>query len=74
MELSLIAQNILGTAFDQMADADYENHGRIDIGNTFILIDKDEFEELRKDILSFTMGCDKEHWQDKFEDRVKIKE
>ena len=74
MNLSFIAEEIHGTAFDQMEDADYENHGRIIIGNAMILVDKDEFEELRSDILSFTPEGDKEDFQDKFEDRVKIKE
>ena len=45
--LPSIAQQILDTAWSQLEDADYENHARVIIGNDMVLVDKDEFEELK---------------------------
>ena len=45
--LPSIAQEILDTAWGQLEDADYENHARVIIGNDMVLVDKDEFEELK---------------------------
>ena len=45
--LPSIAQQILDTAWSQLEDADYENHARVIIGNDMVLVDKEEFEELK---------------------------
>ena len=47
-ELPSIAQEILDTAWSQLEDADYENHARVIIGNDMVLVDKDDFEELKQ--------------------------
>lgn len=58
--LPSIAQQILDTAWSQLEDADYENHARVIIGNDMVLVDKDEFEELKavvtndRDLQDFT--------------------
>ena len=46
--LPSIAQQILDTAWSQLEDADYENHARVIIGNDMVLVDKDDFEELKQ--------------------------
>lgn len=51
MELSFTSRNILEAAFRQAEDAQYDNHAQIIIGNEMILVDEEEFEELRNDIL-----------------------
>ena len=43
----LIAQYILDVVWDQIEDADYENQARVIIGGDMVLIDREEFEELR---------------------------
>lgn len=48
IDLPAIAQQILDTAWSQLEDADYENHARVIIGNDMVLIDRDEFEELKQ--------------------------
>jgi len=45
--LPSIAQEILDTAWGQLEDADYENHARVIIGKDMVLVDKEEFEELK---------------------------
>ena len=45
--LPVIAQLILDTAWAQLEDADYENYARVIIGNDMVLVDKDDFEELK---------------------------
>ena len=60
MALSWIAREILENAFCQLTDAEYENNARLYVGDQMILIDHDDFEELRNDILSFDPDCDKE--------------
>jgi len=45
--LPSIAQQILDTAWSQLEDANYEGYARVIIGNDMVLIDKDEFEELK---------------------------
>lgn len=47
IDLPAIAQQILDTAWSQLEDADYENHARVIIGNDMVLVDKEEFEELK---------------------------
>ena len=54
--LPSIAQQILDTAWSQLEDADYENHARVIIGNDMVLVDKDEFEEL-KAVSPMTATC-----------------
>lgn len=46
--LPSIAQQILDTAWSQLEDADYENHARVIIGNDMVLVDKEEYEELKQ--------------------------
>ena len=58
MDLSWIAKEILENAFCQMEDAEYENNARLYIGEQMILVDHDDFEELRNDILQFDPYCD----------------
>jgi len=48
IDLPAIAQQILDTAWSQLEDADYENHARVIIGGDMVLIDRDEFEELKQ--------------------------
>lgn len=48
IDLPAIAQQILDTAWSQLEDADYENHARVIIGNDMVLVDKDDFEELKQ--------------------------
>lgn len=60
MILSLIAKEILENAFCQLENAEYENYARLIIGNKMILVDHDDFEELRNDILNFHPKCDEE--------------
>jgi len=72
MELSWIAKEILKNAICQLEDADYENNARLFIGETMILIDKDDFEELKKDILNFDQECDDDIKEKRFEDIVSI--
>lgn len=57
MELSWIAREILENAFCQLEDAEYENHARLFVGDQMILVDHDDFEELRNDILKFDPDC-----------------
>ena len=47
IELPVIAQLILDTAWSQLEDADYENQARVIIGGDMVLVDKEEFEELK---------------------------
>lgn len=60
IDLPVIAQLILDTAWTQLEDADYENYARVIIGNDMVLVDKDEFEELKavvtndRDLQDFT--------------------
>lgn len=56
---------IIGAALRQMEDADYENCGRVFIGGEMILIDKEEFNEL-KPLADCEIGFE-------FEDIVNIK-
>ena len=72
MELSWIAREILENAICQMEDAEYENHARLCIGSTMILIGKDDFEELKKDILNFDPECDDDIKEKCFEDIVSL--
>jgi hypothetical protein len=60
MALSLIAREILKNAFCQLTDAEYENNARLYVGDEMILVDHDDFEELRNDILSFDPYCGEE--------------
>lgn len=69
-ELSWISQYILKTAFKQLKDADYEGKAEIQFENDFILLDKDEFEELKSDIINFTRP-DEEIIEKNFNDIVK---
>lgn len=46
--LPSIAQQILDTVWSQLEDADYENHARVIIGNDMVLVDKEEYEELKQ--------------------------
>jgi phage pi2 protein 07 len=62
----MIVNQIIGAALRQMEDADYENYGRVYIGGEMILIDKDEFNELREQA-DCEIGFE-------FEDIVNIKE
>ena len=62
----LIAQYILDVVWDQIEDADYENQARVIIGGDMVLIDREEFEELRQ-VITNDRGR-------KFEDIVTIKE
>lgn len=59
-----IFTGILEAAFNQLEDADYKNYARVFIGNEMILVDKDDFEELRE-----FFGSDTQ-----FENIVNIKE
>lgn len=45
--LPFIARYILETAWNQLEDANYDNKARVIIGNDMVLIDKEEFEELK---------------------------
>lgn len=45
--LPSIVQEILDAVWEQLEDADYENKAQVIIGGTFVLIDKDEFKELK---------------------------
>lgn len=65
MELSWIAREILENVFCQLEDAEYEDNARVIIGGTMVLVDHDDFEELRNDILAFDSDCD---------DDIKLKE
>ena len=69
-ELSWISQYILKTAFKQLKDADYEENAEIQIGRDFVLINEDEFEELKSDIINFT-HVDEEIVETNFNDIVK---
>lgn len=60
MELSWIAREILENAFCQLQDAEYEDNARLYVGEQMILVEKDDFEELRNDILRFDPECDNE--------------
>lgn len=71
MELSWIAREILENAFCQLEDAEYENHARLFIGETMVLLDHDDFEELKNDILSFDSDCDNDIKTTEFKDIVK---
>ena len=71
MELSWIAREILENAFCQMEDAEYENHARLFVGEQMVLIDHDDFEELRNDILCFDPDCDEDIKTKEFKDIVK---
>ena len=46
--LPSIAQQILDTVWSQLEDADYANHARVIIGNDMVLVDKEEYEELKQ--------------------------
>lgn len=48
ISLSPIVQQILDTVCRQLEDADYEDNARVIIGYDMILLDKDEFYELKK--------------------------
>ena len=63
MELPSIFQQIIEVAFEQLEDADYENMARVVIGGDMILVDSNDFEELKKHL-----GSEKE-----FTDIVEIK-
>jgi len=63
MELPSIFQQIIEVAFEQLEDADYENMARVVIGGDMVLVDSNDFEELKKHL-----GSEKE-----FTDIVEIK-
>lgn len=67
IDLPAIAQQILDAAWSQLEDADYENHARVIIGGDIVLIDKEDFEELK------TM-VNNERGIQRFEEIVTIKE
>lgn len=46
--LPSIVQQILDTVCNQLEDADYEENARVIIGYDMVLLDKDEFYELKK--------------------------
>ena len=71
MELSWIAREILENAFCQLEDAEYENNARLYVGGQMILVDHDDFEELRNDILRFDPNCDNDIKTTEFKDIVK---
>ena len=71
MELSWIAREILENAFCQLEDAEYENHAQLYVGEQMVLVDHDEFEELRNDILKFDPDCDSDIKLKKFGQIVK---
>ena len=58
MELSWIAREILENAIVNLVDAEYDNNARIYIGESMVLVDKDDFEELKQNILDFDPDCD----------------
>ena len=60
MELSWIAREILENAFCQLEDAEYENNARLYVGEQMLIVDHDDFEELRNDILKFDPNCDED--------------
>ncbi len=63
MELPSIFHQIIEVAFEQLEDADYENMARVVIGGDMVLVDSNDFEELKKHL-----GSEKE-----FTDIVEIK-
>lgn len=73
MELSWIAKEILENAICQMEDAKYENHARVFIGDAMVLLEKDDFDELKANILAFDPNCDEDIKNKEFEDVVNIK-
>lgn len=73
MELSWIAREILENAICQLEDADYENNARVIIGTAMVLVDKDDFEELKANILAFDPDCETNIKEREFEDIVTIK-
>ena len=46
--LPSIAQQILDTAWAQLENANYENYARVIIGGDMVLVDKEEYEELKQ--------------------------
>ena len=62
-QLPIKAQEILSTAFEQIEDADYEGKARVIIGCDMVLIDNEEFDELK------ALVCDT---STKFEDIVQL--
>lgn len=48
MDLPSIAQQILDTAWAQLENANYENYARVIIGGDMVLVDKEEYEELKQ--------------------------
>lgn len=71
MELSWISTYILRVAFKQLKNADYYDHALIDIGDDCVLIDKDEFEDLKEDVMEFFSDDYEEISSMTFEDIVK---
>lgn len=53
MELSFITRDIIEAALLDMEDAQYDNHARVFVGDHMILVDEEEFEELKQELLSF---------------------
>ena len=72
MDIPIIAQLILETAWKEIEDADYENLARVIIGSDFELIDKEDYDEL-KEFLSENCYLSASTKDRKYEDIVTIK-
>jgi len=73
MEIPVIAEIILEMAWKELVDADYDCHAKVVIGNDFLLVDKEEYEELRNYLESINSLPDRTRDRN-FEDVVNIKE
>jgi hypothetical protein len=73
MEIPIIAQMILETAWKEIEDADYENLARVIIGSDFELIDKEDYNDLKKFLSSYN-GLPERTKDRKYEDIVTIKD
>ena len=72
-ELSSKATEILELAFSQISDANYEDKAEIQIGGTFTLLDKIEFEELCQSLVDCNIVSPETVAAKNFTDIVEIK-
>lgn len=73
MELCWLAKEILEEAISNMEDADYEGQARVYIGNQMVLVEEEDFNELKENLLLFDPECDDDIKNLEFSDIVKPK-